>query len=216
MMKLYGYWRSIAAYRVRIACQLKGLTFESVAVDLCKEGGAQSSPSYSMINPNKLVPTLVDGDRILNQSLAIIEYLDEAYPERPLLPERPFDRAQVRALAYNLAMDCNPLNTERVGRYLEKEAKLSVTAIQEWTSYWLMQAFNGFELQIQHCAGHFCFGDQITLADLCLVPTYDDALRRGLDLSPFKRIADIVRHCHQIEAFNLARPECQTDAKNER
>ncbi|WP_202983627.1 maleylacetoacetate isomerase [Ferrimonas lipolytica] len=211
-MKLYGYWRSSAAYRVRIACHHKGLAFENISVNLVKGGGEQFLPGYSVLNPNKLVPTLVDGDRILNQSLAIIEYLDEAYPEKPLLPERAFDRAQVRALANNIAADCHPLNNLRVLKYLGNELGQEQEAKTRWYHHWVTQAFDGLELQLEHSAGLFCFGDQVTTADLCLVPQVYNAERFNVPMGQYPRIRGIVERCRALPAFELAQPELQPDA----
>ncbi|WP_035387282.1 maleylacetoacetate isomerase [Ferrimonas senticii] len=211
-MKLYGYWRSSAAYRVRIACHHKGLAFENISVNLIKNGGEQFQPGYTVLNPNKLVPTLVDGDRILNQSLAIIEYLDDAYPDKPLLPERAFDRAQVRALAQNIAVDCHPLNNLRVLKYLSNELGQDDAAKQRWYCHWITQALEGLELQLQHTAGLYCFGDSITLADVCLVPQIYNAERFDVPLQPFKTINRIVERCRALPAFGLAQPELQPDA----
>ncbi|WP_298441966.1 maleylacetoacetate isomerase [uncultured Ferrimonas sp.] len=211
-MKLYGYWRSSAAYRVRIACHHKGLAFENISVNLVNAGGEQFLPGYTVLNPNKLVPTLVDGDRILNQSLAIIEYLDDAYPDKPLLPERAFDRAQVRALSQNIAVDCHPLNNLRVLKYLSNELKVDDAAKAKWYSHWIEQAFAGLELQLQHTSGLYCFGDQITMADLCLIPQVYNAERFNVSLQQYPLIRGITERCRTLPAFGLAQPELQPDA----
>ncbi|WP_067664512.1 maleylacetoacetate isomerase [Ferrimonas marina] len=211
-MKLYGYWRSSAAFRVRIACHYKGLPFEYIAVNLTKEGGEQHLPGYTILNPNRLVPTLVDGDMILNQSLAIIEYLDEAYPDKPLLPACPLDRAKVRALALNLVCDCQPLNNLRVMKYLGNELKQGKAQKEAWFRHWHRLALAGLEAQLEGTARRFCFGDQPTLADVCLVPQCYQAERVGLSLEEFPRIQRIVSRCRELEAFNLAAPERQPDA----
>lgn len=212
MLKLYGYWRSSAAYRVRIACALKQLDYENVSVHLVKDGGQQHLPSYGMLNPNHLVPTLQDGDLLLNQSMAIIEYLDEAYPEPALLPAEPTQRAKVRAMAQNLAVDCHPLNNLRVLKYLSSELNVDDGAKNRWYHHWVKTAFKGFELQLEGTSGLFCVGDQVTMADVCLVPQVYNAERFGVPMQDYPLINGIVRRCRQLTAFAEAAPENQPDA----
>lgn len=212
MLKLYGYWRSSAAYRVRIACALKQLDYENVSVHLVKDGGQQHLPSYGMLNPNHLVPTLQDGDLLLNQSMAIIEYLDEAYPEPALLPAEPTQRAKVRAMAQNLAVDCHPLNNLRVLKYLSSELSVDDEAKNRWYHHWVKIAFKGFELQLEGTSGLFCVGDQVTMADVCLVPQVYNAERFGVPMQDYPLINGIVRRCRQLTAFAEAAPENQPDA----
>ncbi|USD38577.1 MULTISPECIES: maleylacetoacetate isomerase [Ferrimonas] len=212
MLKLYGYWRSSAAYRVRIACALKGLEYENISVNLIKNGGEQHLPAYGVLNPNHLVPTLQDGDLILNQSLAIIEYLDEAYPERPLLPDEPTARAKVRAMAQNIAIDCHPLNNLRVLKYLAVELGVDDAQKARWYRHWVKTAFAGFELQLEQTSGLFCVGDEVSMADVCLVPQVYNAERFNVPMQEYPLLNGIVRRCRQMTSFAEAAPENQPDA----
>lgn len=212
-MKLYSYWRSSAAYRVRIALHLKQLSFETIPVHLLKDGGQQHSAEYQQLNPNQLVPTYVDGDLSLNQSLAIIEYLDEIYPEPALLPEDPVAKAQVRSLALDIACDIHPLNNLRILQYLTGPLALNEDQKTEWIHHWLHTGFNALEQRLQTTAGEFCYGDNITLADLCLVPQMYNALRFKLDTLEYPTISRIYHHCQQLAGFALAAPEQQSDAQ---
>ncbi len=206
MVKLYGYWRSVAAHRVRIACHFKRIPFDYVAVDLDAE--AQRLPGYGVLNPAKTVPTLVDGDLVLSQSLAIIEYLEEAYPMPPLLPEKAVARAQVRALAQMMVSDCQPLLTARVERCLA----MGYPDPGAWRCHWLKQCFDALEVQLERTSGRFCFGDRVTLADLCLLPQWEQARREPMTLEPYHRIHQIVERCRALTCFRLAAPELQPDA----
>lgn len=212
-MKLYGYWRSSAAYRVRIALNLKQLSYETLPVHLVKNGGEQHSDSYKILNPSRLVPTLQDGDVSLNQSLAIIEYLDEMYPEPALLPLEPSARARVRALALDIACDIHPLNNLRVLQYLTGPLALTEAQKLEWIHNWLHTGFTALEQRLSDTAGQFCFGDTVSVADLCLVPQVYNAQRFGLDLAAYPLINGIHHHCQQLAAFALAAPEQQPDAQ---
>jgi maleylacetoacetate isomerase len=214
-LRLYSYWRSSAAYRVRIALNLKGLDYEIVPVHLVRDGGEQHSPEYRKINPQELVPTLVDGRRVIRQSVAIVEYLDETYDgEMKLLPPTARDRARVRSLAMLVACDIHPLNNTRVVRYLERELGADEAARHRWMRHWMEEGFASFEeLVARHpSTGLFCEGDTPTLADVCLVPQVYNARRFGVDLSPYPTIEAIVAACMQLEAFDRARPENQPDA----
>ncbi|SNY55575.1 maleylacetoacetate isomerase [Arsukibacterium tuosuense] len=212
-MKLYSYWRSSAAYRVRIALNLKQLSFETIPVHLLKDGGQQHSAEYQQLNPNQLVPTYVDAEFSLNQSLAIIEYLDEMYPEPALLPEDPAAKAQVRSLALDIACDIHPLNNLRVLQYLTGPLALNDDQKTEWIHHWLHTGFSALEQRLQTTAGEFCYGDNITLADLCLVPQMYNALRFKLDTLEYPTISRIYHHCQQLAGFALAAPEQQSDAQ---
>jgi maleylacetoacetate isomerase len=214
-LKLYSYWRSSAAYRVRIALNLKGLAYEIVPVHLVRHGGEQHSPEYRKINPQELVPTLVDGRRVIRQSIAIVEYLDETYDgEMKLLPPTARDRARVRALAMLVACDIHPLNNTRVVRYLDRELGADEAARHRWMRHWMEEGFASFEeLVARHpSTGLFCEGDTPTIADVCLVPQVYNARRFGVDLSPYPTIEAIVAACLQLDAFDRARPENQPDA----
>ncbi len=209
-MKLYTYWRSSAAYRVRIALNLKGLPHELIPVDLV--AGDHKQDDYKSINPQALVPTLEVDGLSLAQSLAIIEYLDECYPQTPLLPKDPSSRAVVRGLAQIVACDIHPLNNLRVLKYLMGDLALDKTAKDAWYAHWVREGFIGFESQLRETAGQFCFGDTPTLADVCLVPQVFNARRFECDLSEFPKITEIEARCLSLDAFDAARPERQPDA----
>lgn len=211
-MKLYGYWRSTAAYRVRIALHLKDLPYENISVHLVKDGGEQFKPEYVELNPAKLVPTLVDGDLSLNQSLAIVEYLDEQYPQSPLLPQQPALRAKVRAMALDIATDIHPLNNLRVLKYLKGTLEVSDEAKDDWYAHWITVGFEALEARLKDSAGKFCFGDEVTLADVCLVPQLYNARRFNVPLEAFPTICQIEANCLALPAFAAAVPENQPDA----
>lgn len=212
-MKLYGYWRSSAAYRVRIALNLKQLSFENVPVHLIKNGGEQHSDMYQALNPAQLVPTFVDGEQSLNQSLAIIEYLDETYPQPALLPSDSTERARVRAMALDIACDIHPLNNLRVLQYLTGPLQLTEQQKQEWITHWLSVGFTALEQRLAHSAADYCFGNSVTLADICLIPQVYNAQRFALDMSAFPLISRVYHNCMQLAAFALAAPEQQPDAQ---
>ncbi|MCZ4336673.1 maleylacetoacetate isomerase [Shewanella colwelliana] len=216
-MKLYGYWRSSAAYRVRIALNLKGLDAELISVHLVKGGGEQHSESYAALNPQELVPTFVDSDQdgnafVLTQSMAIVEYLDEQYPQAPLLPSTTQAKASVRALALSIACEIHPLNNLRVLQYLSDTLKVSDEAKNQWYHHWIAQGFSALEKQLTQCAGRYCFGDCVTVADLCLIPQLYNAKRFNVDLTPYPTICRVWDNCHQLDAFINAAPEQQADA----
>jgi len=217
-MKLYGYWRSTAAYRVRIALHLKGIEFESVSVHLVKNGGEQHQSDYTAINPNHLVPTLVDGDFSLNQSLAIIDYLEANHLEATksglsLYPDDIQTRAKVQALALDIACEIHPLNNLRVQQYLANDLSLTNEAKNAWIDHWMTIGFNAIEKQLVRTAGCYCFKDQITVADICLVAQVYNANRFNVDMSAYPYINRVVDNCNKLEAFQLALPENQTDAQ---
>jgi maleylacetoacetate isomerase len=214
-IKLYSYWRSSAAYRVRIALNLKGLPYETEPIHLVRDGGEQHRPEYRKVNPQSLVPVLIDGRRVIRQSLAIIEYLDETYDgEMKLLPTTARDRARVRALALVVACDIHPLNNTRVMRFLENEFDLTEEQRSRWMRRWIEEGFHSFEELIagHPSTGQFCEGDTPTLADLCLVPQVYNARRFLIDMTPFPTIERIVAACLELSAFDAARPENQVDA----
>ncbi len=214
-LKLYSYWRSSAAYRVRIALNLKNLTYELVPVHLVRNGGEHHQPEYLQLNPQGLVPILTDGGRVFRQSLAIIEYLDEAYPDVPLLPAEIRARARVRSLAQMIACDVHPLNNLRVLMFLEKELSIKGRRKQDWYQYWLAEGFRSFEslLGQSPTTGDFCEGDYATLADCCLVPQVYNALRFETDMEPYPEIQRIYQNCLAEPAFDRAQPESQPDAE---
>lgn len=214
-MQLYSYFRSSAAYRVRIALNLKGLPYDYKAVHLLKDGGQQLSESYRALNPTALVPTLVDGETAIGQSLAIIEYLDETHPETPLLPGSAVDRARIRAIALSIACDIHPLNNLRVLKYLKHTVKAEEEVKNEWYVHWVQTGLAAVESMLANSpqTGRFCHGDTPTLADLCLVPQVFNARRFGCDLSAFPTILRIDEACAALPAFQQAAPESQPDAE---
>ncbi|MEP6939862.1 MAG: maleylacetoacetate isomerase [Rudaea sp.] len=214
-LKLYSYWRSSAAYRARIAINLKGLTCQIVPVSLVDEGGQQHSASYHEVNPQELVPTLIDGERVIRQSLAIIEYLDEMYPQgTALLPAEPRSRARVRALALAVACDIHPLNNTRVLKFLEHEMGVAQAGRERWIRHWIALGLAALEELIADdvVAGEFCHGDAPTMADATLIPQLYNARRWGLDLAAYPTLARIESACLALDAFERARPERQADA----
>ena len=214
-LKLYSYWRSSAAYRVRAALNLKQLACEIVPVHLVANGGEQHSPAYRGLNPQELVPTLLDGSRVFRQSLAIIEYLDEAYAgAMSLLPSTARERARVRALAQLVACDIHPINNLRVMQFLEREFSTPQVERERWTRHWIVDGLRAFETMLadNSSRGLFCDGDAPTIADVCLVPQVYNARRAGVDLREFPTIARIERQCLELPAFDAARPENQPDA----
>jgi maleylpyruvate isomerase len=214
-MKLYSYFRSSAAYRVRIALNLKGLSYEIVPVHLLRDGGEHLKPDYRALNPDAILPTFIDGDEVLTQSLAIIEYLDETYPEPPLLPGTAADRAFIRSIALQVACEIHPLDNLRVLRYLKRDLGVDNDAKDAWYRHWVESGFASLEKRLADDSrvGEFCFGDTPTLADLCLVPQMFNARRFNIDVSRFPTIVRIVDHAEQLDAFQRAAPAQQPDAE---
>jgi maleylacetoacetate isomerase/maleylpyruvate isomerase len=212
-MKLYGYWRSSAAFRVRIVMHLKGLAFESIPVHLVKSGGEQHQENYTQLNPTHLVPTYVDDDITLNQSLAIIDYLDDKYPSVAIYPTDIAIKAKVKALAFDVACEIHPVNNLRVQQYLTKTLAIVEQDKLAWSHHWMNLGFVAIEKQLEISAGKFCFGDAVTLADICLVPQVYNANRFKLDMSGFPLITRVVDNCNQLSAFIAALPENQPDAQ---
>jgi len=211
-MILHDYFRSSAAYRVRIALSLKGLQAEKRFVHLRR--GEQQAPAYLAVNPQGLVPTLEIGGRRLTQSLAIIEYLEEKHPNPPLLPPGPEDRAWVRAIALAIACDIHPLNNLRVLKYLAETLKLEEPRRDEWYRHWIREGFDAIEVQLAaRASGRFCFGDTPTIADVCLVPQAANARRLKMALDPWPRIRAIEAACLALPEFDRARPENNPDAE---
>ena len=209
-MKLYGYSRSSAAFRVRIALNLKKLDYDSAFIHLRR--GDQSQPGYLGVNPQGLVPALdIDGERLI-QSLPIIEYLDETHPEPPLLPRDPAGRARVRGLAAIVACDIHPLNNLRVLRYLHRQLGHDEGDVETWYNHWIADGFAAFEgLLARHRVGPFCHGDRPSLADIALVPQVVNAERYRLDMAPYPTIARIFDKCMTLDAFAAAHPQLQPD-----
>jgi maleylacetoacetate isomerase len=210
VIKLYGYWRSSAAYRVRIALNLKGLAYEQVAIDLRK--GEQRTADYRRRNPQALVPALENDGRLISQSLAIIEHLDERYPDPPLLPRDPFARARARELALIVACEIHPLNNLRVLDHLRGPIGLDDAAVQRWYEHWIAAGLAMLEAELARGKDPFCVGDQPSIADLCLVPQLYNGRRYNCDLEPYHRAREIEARCLALPAFLNARPEAQPDA----
>lgn len=213
-LTLYSYWRSSAAYRVRIGLNLKRLPYETVPVHLVRDGGQQHSACYAKANPQRLVPMLCHGQRKLRQSLAILEYLDEMWPEPPLLPVSARDRQRVRALAQLVACDVHPLNNLRVMQFFEHEWNVPGTERDAWMRHWMQEGFAAMEalLADNPATGEFCEGHTPTLADCCLVPQVYNARRFGVDMDPYPTICRIEAACLALPEFDAARPEQQPDA----
>jgi maleylpyruvate isomerase len=211
-MKLYNYFRSSAAYRVRIALNLKGLAFEYVPVHLGR--GEQRSEAYLALNAQALVPTLVDDAVRLTQSLATIEYLDEIHPQPRLLPATPAERARVRAIALAIACDIHPLNNLRVLQYLTRTLGVSEDAKNGWYRHWIDLGLSALEAQLagETATGTYCHGQTPTLADICLVPQLANARRYGIPLDDYPTLLRIDRSCRELAAFARAAPEAQPDA----
>jgi maleylpyruvate isomerase len=211
-VKLYSYFRSSAAYRVRIALNLKGLPYEMEAIHLTKDGGCQHSPQFRALNPQERVPALqVANGNVLTQSLAIIEYLDEIHPEPALLPADAPARAHVRAIAQIVACDIHPLNNLMVLQYLKRQMKHEQADIDTWYHHWVIQGFTSIEAMI--APGPYACGSQVTLADVCLIPQVFNARRLKVPLDTFPKIVAVESACLKLAAFDKARPENQPDAE---
>ena len=214
-MKLYSYFRSSASYRVRIALNLKGLPYEYAAVHLLRGGGEQLTPEYRGVCPDGIVPALVDGDVVLQQSLAIIEYLDETHPNPPLLPSTPRDRAYVRAIALQIACEIHPLNNLRVLKYLKHELGVTDDAKDAWYKHWVENGFHVLESMLagDSRTGKFAYGDSPTTADLALIPQVFNAQRFHVDMQPYPTIQRIYDEAMRHDAFVRAAPGQQPDAE---
>ena len=211
-MKLFSYFRSSAAYRVRIALNLKGIAYETTSVHLTKDGGHNRRPEFRAVNPQMRVPVLVTpGGDVLIQSLAIIEYLDETHPEPALLPKGPIARAKVRALAELVACDIHPLNNVGPLRYLKNVMGQEQGAIDAWYHHWILEGFEALEALIK--PGPYSCGAEVTLADICVVPQVANARRLKVPLEKFPKIVGVDAACLKLPGFDRARPENQPDAE---
>lgn len=210
---LYGYWRSSSSYRVRIALNLKGVPYEPRIVNLVREGGEHQRSEYRELNPLGLVPALVHRGHRMVQSVAICEYLEETWPEPPLLPRDPVERARVRSMVQTIACEIQPLNNLGVMKYLAGELGQADEAVREWYAHWVARGFAALETWLgESLSGDFCHGNSPTLADCYLVPQVYNAERFECDLSPYPRIEQITARCRSLEAFRRAAPEQQPDA----
>ncbi|MDH4559191.1 maleylacetoacetate isomerase [Pseudomonas sp. BN417] len=217
-LTLYGYWRSSAAYRVRIALNLKGLAYRQELVHLVKDGGQQHLPAYRELNPQGLLPLLVDaghagGEVRIAQSLAILEYLEEVFPVPALLPADPALRAQVRALAMHIACDVHPLNNLRVLQYLKAELGVADEAKDAWYRHWVSLGLTAVEKGLESFGDKLSLGSRPGYLEACLIPQLYNARRFDCDLSGYPRILDIAARCEALEAFRNAAPEVQPDAQ---
>jgi len=211
-MKLYSYFRSSAAYRVRIALSIKGIEYETESKALLK--GEHLTADYRSLNPQALIPSLETENAVLSQSLAILEYLEERYPSPPLLPKHPLARAQVRSMALAIACDIHPLDNLRVLNHLREVAKFGDDQINDWYRHWISEGFKGLEVQAQRHSSdrRYCFGDSVSLADVLLVPQMFNARRFNTNLAPFPTLVAITSHLESLPSFAAARPEVQPDA----
>lgn len=214
-LRLYSYWRSSTSYRVRIALNLKDLAHEIVPIHLVRGGGEQRTADYRALNPQAGVPTLMDGEQVVTQSLAILEYLDETHPSPPLLPADTAGRARVRALAQTVALEIHPLTNLRVLQYITGPLGQGEDAKTAWYRHWTAEGLRVFEsLVADHPAtGTYCHGEAPTLADLCLVPALYNARRFAMDLTPYPTLVRIDAACRSVDAFAQAAPEAQVDAE---
>ena len=208
-MKLYNYYRSSASYRVRIALNLKGISYECLDVHLVNHGGEQHTASYRALNPEGLVPTLDENGHILTQSIAIIEYINELSPTPPLLPQTPLGRAEVRSLALLIACDMHPLNNLRVLKQLRDQFNATDETVQTWYHHWLHLGFNAFEKKLKklHRKSEFCYGHEVSMADICLIPQVYNAKRFNFDMTNYPLIQSVNDYCLTLEAFKHAAPQ---------
>ena len=212
-LRLYSYWRSSASHRVRIVLQLKGLDYEYVPVNLVAGGGEQYSAAYRALNPQSRVPTLEMGGVVLTQSMAIMEWLEETYPDPPLLPRDPMLRARVRAMAQLLVADVQPLQNNSVARYLQERMHQDDGAVEAWRRHWVARGLAALEAMLERePAGDCCVGARPTLADACLLAQCASAHRFGVDTGAYPRIARIEKACNANPAFQRAAPGAQPDA----
>ncbi|TQV71528.1 maleylacetoacetate isomerase [Aliikangiella marina] len=214
MLKLHGYWRSTAAYRVRIGLNLKQASYTQIPVHLVKDGGEQHKPEFRELNPQGLVPTLIDDGLVISQSIAILEYIDEKYPKPKLLPESIAERAITRQLCQVIACDTHPLNNLRVLQYLSNEMDITDEAKNLWYHHWLRLGFQAYEglLALHEIDGPYSMGEELSLADACLIPQIYNAHRFNFPMEEFPRLLAINENCLKLERFQNAVPENQPDA----
>jgi len=214
-LRLYSFFRSSAAFRVRIALNLKGLRWESSAIDLIK--GEHRTPQFEQVNAQRAIPALLDGNQTLTQSMAIVEYLEETHPEPPLLPATTGERSWVRAIAQLIACDIHPLNNLRVLKYLKKDLGVGQEQRDAWVRHWIGEGFSNLEAMIKRHpqTGPFCHGNSPTIADVFLVPQIFNARRAQMDLSAYPALLRIFDSCMALPAFDLAQPMKQPDARED-
>lgn len=207
-MNLYDYYRSTASYRVRIALNLKNITYETLSVHLINQGGEQYASEYLQLNPQGLVPTLEENGHIITQSLAIIEYLNDIEPEPPLLPRTPLARAHVRSMALGIACEMHPLNNLRVLNYLRETFQADEQQVNNWYHHWLKTGFDALEKRLQSIPNrqYFCYGTHVSLADICLIPQVYNATRFNFSMTQYPNINEINTHCLNLTAFQNAAP----------
>jgi len=212
MLKLHGYWRSSAAYRVRIALNLKSIPYEQVSVPIAPSVGGQYEPEFKAMNPQMRVPVLETGEGVLTQSMAMLEWIDETYPDVPILPANAFQRAECRAFADTIACDVHPLNNVSVLVALKIDFAADPEQINHWYSDWILKGFTALEVYAAKRQGTFLYGDTPSLAEICLIPQMYNARRYGVDLSDFPELLAVDEACAAREAFQLAAPQVQPDA----
>jgi maleylacetoacetate isomerase len=213
-MELYSFFRSSASYRVRIGLNLKRIPYDTHGVSLTKDGGENRKLTYLVVNPQGKVPALaLEDGRVLMQSMAILEYLDETVPHPPFLPRDSFERAQVRSVANIIACDIHPLNNLAVQNHIRDQFGADPAGLERWCQHWVTEGFRAIESLIQ--ADPYCFGDQITLADILLIPQVFNARRVNTDLSPFPKIVAVDKRTRELDAFAKAHPMVQPDTPPE-
>jgi maleylacetoacetate isomerase len=212
---LYGYFRSSAAFRARIALNLKGIEPELRFIHLLKEGGQQHTAEYKTLNPMELIPALVHDGQLITQSLAIMEYLDEIVPEPPILPKDALGRARVREIACVIACDIHPVNNLRLAQYLKREFHISDEQQANWQRHWITLGFEALEkmLSLSKDTGTYSYGDSPTVADICLIPQIFNARRVNLEVERYPTLSRIFAHAMQHPAFDAAQPKNQPDAE---
>lgn len=218
MMKLYSYYRSSCSYRARIALNFKGLEYEYIPVHLVRNGGEQHRPEYAALNPQELVPTFIDGDFVLTQSMAIMEYLEEKYPKPSLMPKDAEQRAYVRQISLIQVADIHPINNLKVLNHLSTELQVTQQQKTEWYHKWIRQGFEATEKLLERSpfrTGPYVCGDQVTLADMCLVPQVYNARRYELPLDNYPIITQVEQNCLKLDCFADASPENQPDTPDD-